>query len=311
MKKLNILVIGGTGFLGSNLVGGLERQGHNIRVLSRGNVRDLVNYQNVEYIVGDINNNEDLDKSINGMDYVYHLASTTNPKSSENDLIFDVSTNLSSSINILKGCVKNNIKKFIFCSSGGTVYGNHNKMPISENFKCEPISSYGLVKYNIELYIKYFNYKYNLDYEILRLSNPYGKKQFPGGSQGVIPTFIKNILNDNEIKVFGDGSSIRDYLYIDDFIDLSIKLLSNNKKNNILNVGSGNGTSIGKLIEKMELLIGKKANINFLPPRKFDVSQIYLNIDKVSKVYDWKPKITLDEGLQKTIDWVKIITYNR
>lgn len=308
MKKLNILVIGGTGFLGSNLVQALDMEGHNVRVLSRGKLRQTENYKNVDYVLGDINNNRALDTSMNGIDYVFHLASTTNPKSSENDLLFDVSTNLSITINILRKCVKNNIKKLIFCSSGGTVYGNQSKMPISENILCQPISSYGLVKYNIEMYIKYFNYKYNLDYEILRLSNPYGIRQFPNGSQGVIPTFIENILNDREIKVFGNGSSIRDYIYIDDFVALSLKLLSKHQKNNILNIGSGEGTSISQLIKKIELLIGKKANIKLCQERNFDVSQIYLNIDKVHDIYGWKPRITLDDGLKKTLDWVKKLT---
>lgn len=307
MKKLNILVVGGTGFLGSNLVGALDREGHYVRVLSRGHVREEENYKNVDYIEGDISNDEDLEEALNKIDYVYHLASTTNPKSSENDLLFDVSSNLSSTINILNKCVKNNIKKFIFCSSGGTVYGNHNQMPISEEFSCEPISSYGIVKYNIEMYIKYFNYKYNLNYEILRLSNPYGIKQFPDGSQGVIPTYMKKILNNHEIQVFGDGSSVRDYIYIDDFINLSLKLLTNRKKNNILNIGSGRGTSIGELIHKIELISDKKARIQYLPKRKFDVLEIYLDINQVRKVYGWKPKITLDEGLERTFNWVKSI----
>ena len=307
MKKLNILAIGGTGFLGSNLVRALDREGHHIRVLSRGHVRQIENYKNVHYIKGDISNNGDLEAAINGIDYVYHFAGTTNPKSAENDLLFDVSSNVSATINILNKCVKNNIKKFIFCSSGGTVYGNHNKMPISEEFSCEPISSYGLVKYNIEMYIKYFHYKYNLDYEILRLSNPYGIKQLPDGSQGVIPTYIKKILNGHEIKVFGDGSSVRDYIYIDDFINLSLKLLTNHKKNNILNIGSGKGTSISELIQKIEVLIDKKALIKYLPERQFDVSEIYLDINKVRKVYGWKPKINLDDGLQRTINWVQSV----
>jgi len=307
MKKFNILVIGGTGFLGSNLVSALDREGHHIRVLSRGHIRQEENHKNVEYIKGDINNNRDLDEAINGIDYVYHFASTTNPKSSESDLLFDVSSNLSAVIGTLNKCVKNDIKKFIFCSSGGTVYGNHNEMPISEESPCAPISSYGLVKYNIEMYIKYFNYKYNLNYEILRLSNPYGINQLTDGTHSIIPTYIKRILDNREIKVFGNGSVVRDYIYIDDFINLTLKLLTIREKNNTLNIGSGKGTSICELIHKIELLCGKKALIQYLPERKFDVSKNYLDINKVREVYRWKPKISLDDGLKRTLNWIESI----
>jgi UDP-glucose 4-epimerase len=305
MKKLNILVFGGTGFLGFNLVKALAKEKHHVRVFSRGNIKPLETLKNVNYIVGDISNNADLKEVLKDIDFVFHFASTTNPKIGENDLFFDLSTNLASTINILDKCVENNIKKFIFCSSGGTVYGNHDITPISEDCVCEPISSYGLVKHSIEMYIKYFSKKYDLNYEILRVSNPYGYGQFPDGSQGVIPIFIKNILNNIEIQVFGDGTSVRDYIYIDDFIDLNLKLLTINQKNNTLNIASGKGISINDLIRKIEFQISKTAKIKYLPKRKFDVSKVHLNINKVKQVYNWEPKIDLDNGLKTTLNWMK------
>ena len=308
MKKLNILVIGGTGFLGSNLVNALAQEKHNIKVLSRGHIKLSENYSNVKYIIGDICDEKSLNRAIKDTDFVYHLASTTNPKFGEEDLLFDLSSNLISTINILKKCVNFHVRKFIFCSSGGTVYGDQNNLPISEENICLPISSYGLVKHNIEMYIKYFNKRFSLDYEILRVSNPYGKGQFPDGPQGVIPTFIKKILNGTEIKVFGDGSSTRDYLYIDDFIDLNLKLLTTVKKNNTLNIGSGKSISIVDLIKKIEILTGKTASVNYFPEREFDVKKIHLNINKVSHIYNWNPKVDIDTGLLKTLKWIDDIS---
>ena len=305
MKNLTILVIGGTGFIGSNLVIGLQKLGYYVIVFSRGHPSVLGKIKNVEYVVGNISNHGEIDEVLDKVDYVFHFASSTNPKSSENDLIFDLTSNLISSIHIMESCVRNNIKKLIYCSSGGTVYGIHDQMPLTESSICEPISSYGLVKFGIENYLKYFNYKYNLDYEILRLSNPYGIGQSYAGNQGIIAIFIDRILNGDEIQVFGNGSIIRDYIYIDDFVSLCIKLLVTRKKNNILNVGSGNGTSISDIINGIEEITKVKAKIKYLAERKFDVPEIYLDINKAKDIYDWEPKVELHEGLIKTIQWIK------
>tara|TARA_B100000212_G_scaffold90759_1_gene66640 strand:+ start:27279 stop:28220 length:942 start_codon:yes stop_codon:yes gene_type:complete len=300
MKRLNILVIGGTGYLGSNLVQSLVAKGYNVSVLFRG-LSEKSKFKNVNYVKGDINNTKDIEKATKEANYVYYFASSTNPKSSENNLLFDISSNLNPIILMLNSCVKNNVKKFIFCSSGGTVYGNHKQMPIKEEFTCQPISSYGIVKHNMEMYIKYFNRKHNLNYEILRLSNPYGCNHLQNPIKGIIPTYINRILEDRDLKVYGDGTVVRDYIYIDDFIQLCIKLLTLDKKNNTLNVGTGIGTSINELIKKIELVCNKKATISYMPSRDFDVHNNFLDITKVYDVYKWTPKISLEKGLYKVL----------
>lgn len=305
MKKLTVLVIGGTGFIGSNLVIALQKLGYHVIVYSRGHPSALGIIRKVEYVIGNISNHGEIDKVLDRVDYVFHFASSTNPKSSENDLIFDITSNLVSSIHIMEACVKNNVKKLIYCSSGGTVYGIHNEMPLHEDVNCQPISSYGLVKYTIENYLKYFNHKFNLDYEVLRLSNPYGIGQSYTASQGIIAIFIKKILNDDEIQVFGNGSIVRDYIYIDDFVSLCIKLLTIEKKNNVINVGRGIGYSISDIISNIENSLNKKAKVKYLPERKFDVPEIYLDISKAKEIYEWEPKVDLQDGIQKTIEWIK------
>lgn len=305
MNNATVLVIGGTGFVGSNLALALEKLGYYVIVFSRGHPSILGRITNVEYIIGNISNHGEIDEVMERVDYVFHFASSTNPKSSENDLVFDISSNLIASIHIMEACVRNNVKKLIYCSSGGTVYGIHNEMPLSETVECKPISSYGLVKFSIENYIEYFHYKYNLDYEILRLSNPFGIGQSYNGNQGVIAIFINRILNGEEIQVFGNGSIIRDYIYIDDFVSLCLKLLTNEKKNNTLNVGSGKGVSIKHIISSIEEITGEKAKIKHLAQRKFDVPEIYLDISLAKKVYDWEPKTSFNEGLVTTIEWIR------
>jgi UDP-glucose 4-epimerase len=307
MEKLKLLIIGGTGFIGSQLVNELNKKGHQIRVLSRNGARKNDCYKQVEYIEGSVGDKQIISSVINDIDYVYYFATTTNPKQSEKDLISDLSSNLIPIVNVLYQCVNKGIKKFIFCSSGGTVYGNQNKIPINEKSLCNPISSYGLVKLSIENYIKYFNHKYNLNYEILRLSNPYGANQFTDGTFGIIPTYIHAILSDKLISVYGEGEIVRDYIYIDDFISLNLKLLTTTTKNNIINVGTGIGTSIKELIHKIEIISGKKANVQYLPKRNFDVSVNCLEIKKVQKIYNWKPTISLDEGIKKTLEQIKSV----
>jgi len=305
MKNLTILVIGGTGFIGSNLVMALQKLDYHVIVFSRGHPSVLGIIKNVEYIIGNISNHGEIDEVMGRVDYVFHFASSTNPKSSENDLIFDITSNLVSSIYIMEACVRNNVKKLIYCSSGGTVYGIHDEMPLHEDVNCKPISSYGLVKYSIENYLEYFNHKYNLNYEVLRLSNPYGIGQSYAASQGIIAIFINKILNDDEIQVFGNGSIVRDYIYIEDFVSLCTTLLTTEKKNNILNVGSGIGNSISDIIFYIENILNKKAKVKYLPERKFDVPEIYLDISKVKELYGWEPKVDLKTGIKKTIGWIK------
>lgn len=305
MVNLTILVIGGTGFIGSNLAVALQNLGHYVIVFSRGHPSVLGRIKNVEYVVGNISNHGEIDEVLEKVDYVFHFASSTNPKSSENDLVFDITSNLISSIHIMEACVRNNVKKIIYCSSGGTVYGIHDEMPLKESFTCEPISSYGLVKFGIENYLKYFNHKYNLDYEVLRLSNPYGIGQSYTGSQGIIAIFISRILSGDVIQVFGNGSITRDYIFIDDFTSLCVRLLTTTKKNNVINVGSGQGSSIADIIEQIEELTQIKAKVEYMPERKFDVPEVYLDIQIAKEIYDWTPKVELAEGLVKTIDWIK------
>ena len=157
----------------------------------------------------------------------------------------------------------------------------------------------------MEFYIKYFNRKYNLSYDILRLSNPYGVNNLSKSLSGIIPTYINNIVSDNEIKVYGNGDIVRDYVYVEDFIDLNLKLLTTQEKNNIMNVGSGKGTSISELIKKIESVVGRKARIEYLPKREFDVDKNVLKITKVRDIYGWEPKISLSEGIKRTFHWMK------
>lgn len=304
MKKEKVLVIGGTGFIGSHVANLLLLNNYSVKVVSRNTKHKNINSKDIEYITADINNKSEVNKFTSDIQYVFHIASTTNPQSSSDDLNFDIQTNLCSTINILEACVKNNILKFIYFSSGGTVYGVPEILPVKEKANCLPISSYGIVKLTVEHYINYFHHKHGLSYNILRLSNPYGPGQSPLGTQGLIGIFLYKIQKNIDINIFGDGHIIRDYIYIDDVAELCIKVLQSNQENHIINVGSGIGTTINDVVNEIINITNQSPNILYTEHRNFDVPKIYLDITKAKQIFDWEPSTTLSNGIKKTLTWL-------
>ena len=202
--------------------------------------------------------------------------------------------------------VENNIKKIVFISSGGTVYGDQNLESISEQSSTDPLSSYGIVKLAMEKYIQLYSKLYGVNYSIFRLSNPYGPYQNTLKDQGIIGIFIRKFIENGEITIWGDGNIIRDYIYIDDVIEILNRDLMKNIDNNILlNLGSGKGSSINEILNLIERISNKKINILYKESRSFDVKKNILNIDKISNTFDWKPKHDIEEGIQNTYKWLK------
>jgi len=200
------------------------------------------------------------------------------------------------------GC-KANVKKIIFPSSGGTVYGYPEPSSINEEHKTNPICSYGICKLMIEKYLYMFNNLYGLDYQILRISNPYGPYH-NALSQGVINVFLSKIIKGETIEIWGDGSICRDYIYIDDVIDILEMMANKDIDAKILNIGSGEGTSLNNLIKIMKSITGANFNVEYKEGRKVDVPVNILDISKACKLLDWKPKISLEEGIE--ITWKSI-----
>lgn len=303
----NVLILGGNGFLGSHLVDKLCENHYNVRVFDRfsSGISRFNPNANVEVFKGDfreINLNSEVFEDI---DYLFHNISTTNPVTSRNDLIYDAKTNLLSTLNILDFANQNGIKRVFFSSSGGTVYGNQNKESYSELDPPLPIIPYGIIKYAIERYFKYYRETYGLDYVIFRYSNPYGPRQNFNNQQGVIPIFLHNILNNKPPCIWGNGNSIRDYIYIDDAIDATIQVLKSNLNNDVFNVGSGCGTSLNQLIRQMEIVTKKSIIPKYLPANKSSINKVVLDIKKITKLTFWHPKTELIDGLEKTWEWLK------
>jgi UDP-glucose 4-epimerase len=298
MVGMNCLVLGGTGFIGRHLCDELDHRGYNVTATG------LTKADNVKTKSIDFVNIDDFTDLLKGIDIVYHLISTTTPGTSMSDCYHDITSNILPTIRLLESCVKTGVKKVVFLSSGGTVYGSPEYVPIREDHPTNPINPYGIHKLALEKYLNYYYVNYNLDYNVVRLSNPYGKGQNINGNQGVIPIFLARAISGDYIRVWGDGSSIRDYIYISDAIDGIISAAEYYGEEKIFNIGSGKGYSLLDIIQKIEIALNKKIQVLFVNSRKFDVKSNILDIGKAKEILKWHPKVDLEEGLNKTIKYV-------
>jgi UDP-glucose 4-epimerase len=301
---VNILILGGTGFIGSNLLERLDGSDHKIKVLLRNHNKDIKPYSNVEYFYSEYSKIEEVPNLFNNVELVVNLITTTYPTTSNSDMVYDINSNLINAVKLLDLMKHHKINKSIFISSGGSVYGNTSKQFVNEEDPLNPISSYSIVKVAIESYLRLYHHLYGIEYTILRASNPYGKQQSKIGIQGIIPTIFDRIMNDNPLEIWGDGSVIRDYIYIDDLIDAIVVSIEQNIFGTY-NIGSGIGSSILEVVETIEEITKKKCNIKFYPERKFDVKRVVLDTNKFKDVSEWIPKTSLKSGCEKYFELLK------
>ena len=301
------LVLGGGGFIGSHLSDELISNGYDVVVFDKLNFskKNIVHIKNnLSVLEGDFNNDVDIVKSLKGVDYVFHLVSSTLPASSNKNPIYDVETNLISSLMLLNESINNKVKKIIFISSGGTVYGFPKKIPIKEDHPRQPICSYGIIKKTIEDYLYMYNRLHGLDYTVFRISNPYGERQNPLSIQGAIPVFLRKIAKDEQVEIWGDGSITRDYIYIKDVVKVLVSALKISSENKIFNLGSGVGRSLNELIEVMKKVTGKDIKPKYEEARGLDVPVNVLDISLIKSVQNWKPTTDIESGITKTYKFI-------
>jgi len=303
---MRALVLGGSGFLGSYLVDALCDESFQVSSLDRYPERFRRQNDQVEFIQADFGNRGELELILKrGVDFVFHLVSSTIPQTSNDDPIFDVQSNVIETIALLEMCVKYAVKKVVFVSSGGTVYGLPKQLPVTENHPTLPLCSYGITKLTIEHYLHLFYLLHGLKYCILRPSNPYGSRQDPRGKQGAAAVFMNKLLKGEEISVWGDGSVVRDYFHASDFARACLAMISSETVG-IFNVGSGVGTSINQLLADLEVVTGRRAKVNYLPGRGFDVSEFYLDCAHIKEEFGWTPQVEFMTGLEQMSTWMKV-----
>lgn len=304
---MKCLVLGGGGFIGSHLSKALLERDHAVRIFERPNLRPAGNVpggKNLEWLEGDFLNARDIGQAVAGCEIVVHLISTTISNSSNDNPIYDVESNLVSTLHLLEAARKAGVRQVIFASSGGTVYGIPKEVPIKETHSTDPVCSYGISKLAIEKYLHLYHAMHGLDYRILRIGNPYGEGQRTMASQGAVAVFLYKALNGEVIEIWGDGSVIRDYIYIGDVVKAFLKVMLSSSEHRLFNIGAGEGRSLNEVIGAIEYLLRHPVARRFLPARAFDVPTNVLDISRAKVFLDWQPETSFHDGLSQTLKWL-------
>lgn len=302
----NILILGGCGFLGANLAAKLVANDENVTIFEHPaadtrTIDDILTKINL--VRGDFTNSDDLEPVLRDKNIIFHLVSTTTVDNSTVNPDFDITTNLLPTIRLLQLAGEHGSPRVIFPSSGGTVYGPSNCAKISEEHKTDPISSYGIQKLAIEKYLRLFHHTHNLDFRILRFSNPYGPIQWGSQNQGIIGIYCQKIIQNKPIEIWGDGNVVRDYLYVDDAIEAFVKAMSTSSPHRLFNISSGIGTSVNDIITILGRIAGKTIEVIHKPGRLIDIPVNVLDPSLALAELAWCPAIKLEEGIERTFRW--------
>jgi UDP-glucose 4-epimerase len=304
LSRSRCVVFGAGGFIGTNLCKSLVGKVDLLRAFGRSQ-HPPVELIGCEWIKGDFSNAQSIFAAVEGCDTVFHLVNTSTPASSNVDILADLQGNVCSSLNLLNICREAGIKRIIFVSSGGTIYGIPKLIPTPETEPTNPITAYGVCKLTIEKYLGLYEYLYGLEYRVLRVANPFGPYQNPQKNQGVIAAFINRALEGKSIDVWGDGNVIRDYIYIDDVVNALELAVIHEGDGRVFNIGSGEGHSLNNIINLIENIIENKISIDRKSARSIDVPVSILDISFALKNLCWEPTINFHDGLQNTLDWYK------
>lgn len=306
-ERNRCLVLGGCGFMGSNIVEALVAAGYQIRVFdtptaSRANLFSVAS--DIEFVEGDFAIANDVDGALENVEFVIHLIGTSLPAGSNVNPALDVESNVVRTIRLLEASVHHGVKRVLFASSGGTVYGEPHKIPIPEDHPTEPLCSYGITKLMIEKYLRLFHYLHGLDYTILRIANPYGKYQKLTSEQGAVGVFLSHIMDGKTITIWGDGSVTRDFIYVEDVANAFVKALTQQSPYRVFNIGSGVGLSLRELLSRMERITGIKPKVEYSAGRPIDVSTNVLDSTRANECMDWRAETDCETGLRKTWGWI-------
>lgn len=303
-ERPRICVLGGGGFIGSHLVEHLVSQGYPVTLFGRASAnRRLRSAANYRIVLGDLANPADVMRAVENSDTVFHLVGSTVPKSSNENPTYDVESNLIPALHLLSACRTAGVRQVVFASSGGTVYGIPEYLPISEDHPPRPICSYGITKLAVEHFMRLESRQSRLDVTILRLSNPFGPRQTIQKGQGVIATFAKRIVAGQALSVWGDGSVVRDYIPIDDVVRAMERVIGRAEGYRVYNLGSGIGRSLMDIIAVFKEISGRPIEVNYLPSRDIDVPTNVLDITRFSADFSWHCERDFSAAVGEVVEW--------
>jgi UDP-glucose 4-epimerase len=305
-RDLKIAVIGGGGFIGTHLCNALARDGARVAALGRSQLDPGALDRRVEWSQCELSDGARIAEGLAGAHVVYHLASSTTPPLAEADPAADVADNVVPTIRLMEQSARAGVRRLIFVSSGGTVYGEPATIPIPETAPTEPISAYGLQKLAIERYLGLFRRKHGLDSVVLRVSNPYGPLQRARRSQGVIAAFLEAALRGEALEIWGDGRVTRDFVYIDELVEAMLLAAVHGGPSRVFNVGSGRGVDINTVAKDIESVLGggRLRRIHHAA-RAADVPVNILDVSLIRDEMGWRPRMPWIDGLARAASWME------
>ena len=302
---MRILVTGGAGFIGSHVVDGFLTRGAEVGVfdnLSTGR-REFV-APHARLFVGDLAKPADIDHCIAEFrpDVVSHHAAQIDVRHSVSDPIHDARVNVLGSLALLQSCTRHGVRKVIYASTGGALYGEARVVPAPEDHPVNPESPYGVSKHTVEHYLFLWRKVHGLDYTVLRYANIYGPRQNPHGEAGVNAIFIGLMLEGRRPRIFGDGEQIRDYLFVGDVVRANLLALESGSEA-IVNLGTGVGTSVNDIVRALNGIMGTSLEPIYEPARPGEVQRIVLDATRARGALGWTPETAFTDGLARTVDW--------
>ncbi|MBI5739902.1 MAG: NAD-dependent epimerase/dehydratase family protein [Nitrospirae bacterium] len=302
---MKVLVTGGAGFIGSNIVDRLIDEGCEVVIvddLSSGSERNI--NKKARFYRLDIQ-----DRRLESVfhdekpEYVSHYAAQIDVRKSVADPVFDAKINVLGTLNILQNCLVHKVRKVVFASSGGAVYGEQEIFPAPETHPLKPISPYGITKLVAEHYLYYFRTVLGLDYTVLRYANVYGPRQDPHGEAGVVAIFIRKLLSGEQPVINGDGEQTRDFVFVGDVVDANIAALRNNVSEGAFNIGTGIETSVNRLFECLKNILNSSVAGKYAPAKEGEQRRSVISSAKANDVLHWEYKTSLEAGLKKTCEY--------
>ncbi|MFA5259294.1 MAG: NAD-dependent epimerase/dehydratase family protein [Candidatus Pacearchaeota archaeon] len=302
---MKILVTGGAGFIGSHIVDTLIKNNHEVIIidnLSTGQ-KDFINKSAKLYI-------QDIRKDVNHVfekekpELVIHTAAQVMLRKSIEEPIFDATTNIIGTINILEACRKNNVKKIIYTSTGGARYGEPKYLPVDENHQIKPASPYGISKHTAEHYVEMYSRLYELDYLIFCFGNVYGPRDNPECKR-VTSIFSYKILKNEKPIIFGDGNQTRDFIFVKDIANFIVKSINKTPKNKLFNLANGEQISVNQIFEILKEISGFSKDAEHIEAVQGEVRDICLDTKRAKQELGWAKKTDFKEGLRQTFEWLK------
>ncbi len=303
---MKILITGGAGFIGSNVADRYLELGHEVVIVDNlitGKPENVPS--SAEFYEMDICDQNLADLFVKEKpDVVNHHAAQMDVRKSVDDPVYDATVNVLGTLNLLQNCVQHNVKRFIFASTGGAIYGEQDYFPADEQHPLRPLSPYGITKLTAEKYLYFYNQTYNLTYTVLRYANVYGPRQNPHGEAGVVAIFSERILGGGQPVINGEGLQTRDYVFVEDVVKAN-KLALDKGDNTIYNIGTGIETDVNELFRKIVKYTGKDVPEKHGPAKAGEQMRSVLDSSLIEKELGWKPTVQVEEGLEKTMEFFK------